>query len=140
MNMILFVIDDDEFFQFIIERILFKINPAIKIESYNDGEEGIIAIKEKLQARTSLPDVVLLDINMPYMNGWGFMEEFKKIEGKINKQIQIYMLTSSNDPDDLAKAKRISELSGYMVKPVTEEELELVIKDFPLNDWYQPNT
>jgi len=48
------------------------------------------------------------------------------------------MLTSSDDPDDIEKAKKISELSGYLIKPVTEVELEVLIRGFPSMEWYQP--
>ena len=136
--MTFFLIDDDKIFHFITDRILKKINPSIKVEKFLDGEDGINSIKHKLDAREDLPDIVLLDINMPYMNGWEFLSEFKKIKPKVDKNVQIYILTSSDDPEDLKKAKKISELSGYLVKPVSEKELEILIREFPIRNWYQP--
>jgi len=72
------------------------------------------------------------------MNGWDFLKEYQTINNKIEKTIHIYMLTSSDDPDDIEKAKKISELSGYLIKPVTEVELEVLIRGFPSMEWYQP--
>lgn len=138
--MIFFLIDDDEIFHFITKRTLRRINSAIELESYKDGEEGIEGLKARISLNWNIPDIILLDINMPFMNGWMFMDEYKKFEERLNKRVQIYMLTSSDDPEDVERAKKISELSGYMVKPVTEEELEVIIRKFPLDGWYQPNT
>ena len=136
--MTFFLIDDDKIFQFVTGKILKKINPKILIEKYLDGEEGITSIKAKLKSGSSLPDIVLLDINMPFMNGWEFLREFKKIRPCIDKDIQIYILTSSDDPEDLDKAKKFSELSGYLVKPVSKKELEVLIREHPIKEWYQP--
>lgn len=134
-----FLIDDDHIFQFITSKTLNKINPQVIIEKFEDGEQGIESIKERINNTDKLPDVVLLDINMPYMNGWEFLKEFKKIESQIEKDIQIYMLTSSDDPEDLERAKEYNELSGYIIKPVTKKELEVLVCEFPIQGWYQPN-
>lgn len=133
-----FLIDDDQIFQFITDTTLRRINPNIKIEKYLDGEQGINSIKQRIDTPEILPDIVMLDINMPFMNGWDFLKEYQTINDRIEKSIHIYMLTSSDDPDDIEKAKKISELSGYLIKPVTEDELEVLIREFPVMEWYQP--
>ncbi|TQI71327.1 response regulator receiver domain-containing protein [Gramella sp. Hel_I_59] len=137
--MTFFLIDDDQVFQFVTSKTLKKINPDVKVEKFLDGEQGIDRIKNSLDNQKGLPDVVLLDINMPFLNGWQFLKEFRSIEEKIEKEVHIYMLTSSDDSEDLEKAKQFSELSGYLIKPVTEDELEVLIRDFPVKGWYQPN-
>ncbi|MFV8282741.1 response regulator [Christiangramia marina] len=137
--MTFFLIDDDQIFQFVTSKTLKKINPDVKVEKFTDGEHGIDRIKNSLDNQEGLPDVVLLDINMPFLNGWQFLNEFRSIEQKIKKEVHIYMVTSSDDPEDLEKAKQFSELSGYLIKPVTEDELEILIRDFPVKGWYQPN-
>ncbi|WP_035715966.1 response regulator [Christiangramia echinicola] len=137
--MTFFLIDDDQVFHFITSKTLKKINPDIIVEKFLDGEEGINRIKNSLHKQSELPDIVLLDINMPYLNGWGFLKEFQTIGDQIEKEVQIYMLTSSDDPEDLEKAKKFSELSGYIVKPVSKEELEVLIRNFPSIEWFQPN-
>jgi len=137
--MTFFLIDDDQVFQFVTSKTLKKINPDVKVEKFLDGEQGIDRIKNSIDNQKGLPDVVLLDINMPFLNGWQFLKEFRSIEDKIEKEVHIYMLTSSDDPEDLEKAKQFSELSGYLIKPVTEDELEVLIRDFPVKGWYQPN-
>ena len=134
--MTFFLIDDDEIFQFILLHAIKEINPLINIHHFTDGEKGIDYLKKNLNIISNLPDLVLLDINMPFMDGWEFLKEFKALKPSIEKDITIYMLTSSDDPDDIKKAKKIESLSGYLVKPVTKNELKVIIENFPNNYWY----
>ncbi|MEQ8534886.1 MAG: response regulator, partial [Imperialibacter sp.] len=74
-----------------------------------------------------LPDVILLDINMPVMDGWQFLDEFVKIKPLIKKKITIYMVSSSIDEADLERAKTYEEVSDFIVKPVKAEDLEKML-------------
>jgi CheY-like chemotaxis protein len=134
--MTFFLIDDDEIFQFILFNAIKGINPSINIQHFTDGEKGIDYLKNNLNEVDNLPDIVLLDINMPFMNGWEFLKEFNLLKSSINKEIIIYLLTSSDNPDDIKKAKKIKSLSGYLVKPITKLELRKLIKNFPGEYWY----
>jgi CheY-like chemotaxis protein len=73
---------------------------------------------------------------MPFMNGWEFLKEFKNLKTNIDKDIIIYLLTSSNNQEDINKAKKIKDLSGYLVKPITRSELKKLIINFPKEHWY----
>ena len=132
-----FLIDDDEIFQFIMKNTIAEVNPGIKIEFFSDGEKGINFLKQNLGTATNLPDIILLDVNMPFMDGWEFLNEYKSFQTDIKKDINIYMLTSSNNPEDIAKAHEISTLSGYLVKPVTKDGIKSLISHFPTTEWYQ---
>jgi len=74
----------------------------------------------------NLPDVILLDINMPVMDGWEFMHEFAKIKPRTGKKIAVYMVSSSVDLNDIHRAKNISEVSDYLFKPVRINQLKEV--------------
>lgn len=132
-----FLIDDDEIFQFIMKNTIQEINPEIKIQFFTDGEKGIDCIKENLHSANNLPDIILLDLNMPFMDGWEFLNEYRSLESDLKKEINIYLLTSSNSAHDIDRAKEISTLSGYLVKPISRDGLKDLIGKFPTADWYE---
>jgi CheY-like chemotaxis protein len=66
---------------------------------------------------------------MPIMDGFEFMEEYVKIKPKVGKKITVYMISSSVNPVDLEKAKSISEISDYIIKPIKAEKLASIIKE-----------
>ena len=135
-NLSFFLIDDDEIFQFIMKNTIAEISPDIKIKFFSDGEKGMDFLKQNLGAATNLPDIILLDVNMPFMDGWEFLNEYKSLQSQIKKEMDIYLLTSSNNPHDIAMAKEISELSGYLVKPISKEGIKNLISHFPTTKWY----
>ncbi|GGX21304.1 response regulator [Aquimarina muelleri] len=135
--MVLSLVDDDEIFQFIISRCIANIDSSIRVKLFKDGEEGINYLRTNLGLLDELPDIILLDINMPFMDGWQFLKEFQYLKPSLEKKIFIYLLTSSKNPEDLNRAKQIGELTGYLVKPITRAELQTLIEKFPLESWYK---
>ncbi|MBD1262401.1 response regulator [Maribacter polysiphoniae] len=122
------IVDDDDIYQFTIKKTIKHFDLAENIVSFNDGEEALNFILENLNEDKELPDVILLDINMPIMDGFQFMEEYTKIKPKLGKNITIYMVSSSIDDADIEKTKRISEISEYIVKPIQETQLKSIIE------------
>lgn len=121
------IVDDDEIYQFTVIKTLKSINLDKNIISFSDGEEAINFMMDNLNNEEELPDVILLDINMPIMDGFQFMEEYVKIKPKVGKNISIYMVSSSVDPVDMQRAKNISEISDYIIKPIKSGELKAII-------------
>ena len=130
LNCIMLVDDDqldNRFHQIIIEGM--DITEIIHV-----AENGLQAIKYLKQEDRILPELIFLDINMPKMNGWEFLEAYKDLEESQKSQIVIMMLTTSLNPSDKAKAQKISEITGFRVKPLSEEMLtEILGKYFPDN-------
>lgn len=123
------LIDDDEIYQFVMRKIVegLEANLVKKVLSFGDGEAAIEFITNNISNYSQLPNIILLDINMPIMDGWQFMDEYVRLKPRIGKKILIYMVSSSKNEEDIEHAKRISEISDYLVKPVTHEELKLII-------------
>ena len=119
------IIDDDAAYKFIFTREIKKIDLPIDTLTFSDGEEGINFLVDNINNSENLPSVIFLDINMPIMNGWEFLEEYGKL--KISKEITIYMVSSSIDPVDIKKAKEINDISDYLVKPILYETLLKII-------------
>ena len=122
-----FVIDDDKVFHFIIKKLFSKNNIDISPTFYLNGLEAIEKIKEKIESGTTMPDLILLDINMPIMDGWEFMEEIKSIKSKIRKQIIIYIVSSSIALEDRNKSKTFSDIIGYIPKPISVDDLISIV-------------
>lgn len=122
-----FVVDDDDIYQFTL-KVTLKSIPSVKsIRTFSDGAEvldHIIANKDEFEA---LPDIIFLDINMPVMDGFQFMDEFIDLLPGLKKEIKVYLVSSSIDPKDMKKAQRIEAISDYLVKPLKSEDINDII-------------
>jgi CheY-like chemotaxis protein len=121
------IVDDDEINNFIAAKLVKKVESKSIVNTCINGLDGINFLKDLLDNQTQMPDVIFLDINMPVMNGWEFLEEFVNIKSSINKEISIYMLSSSVYNDDIKKAETYSDVKKFISKPLTLEKLEHLI-------------
>jgi CheY-like chemotaxis protein len=120
------IIDDDEINNFIAAKLIDKIPPKAKVSTCLNGQEGIDFIKSFINNEEGIPDVVFLDINMPIMNGWEFLEEFETIKDQFKKKIVINMLSSSVYNDDISKSQTFSTVNRFISKPLTIEKIQEV--------------
>lgn len=127
------IVDDDEIYQFTMAATLKTFNSVKNIISFKDGLEAIDYMLDNLSNEKELPDVIFLDINMPVMDGFQFMEEYVKIYPKVGKKITIYMVSSSVDDVDIERAKKISQISDYIVKPIRETQLKNILEQLEEN-------
>jgi CheY-like chemotaxis protein len=125
---IICIIDDDDVYQYTVTRAIEHNKLAKKILVFSDGEEAIQFLVDNISKNENLPDVIFLDINMPIMDGWQFLEEYVNLKPRIGKKITIYLVSSSVDSADLDKAKKISEISDYIIKPIKQEMLKEIIE------------
>ncbi len=122
-----FVVDDDKIFHFIIKKLLHNNNINVIPTFFENGLEAIQRLKWKLDKGESQPDLILLDINMPILDGWQFLEEFKTLKKLLNKEIIIYIISSSDNQYDLDKAKDYTnEVTDYYLKPMSGDELKAI--------------
>lgn len=120
------LIDDNEDDNFFHQIILNEINAAQHIQVAESGFEAL----EYLQKGIQLPQLIFLDINMPKMNGWEFLDEYEKLSEKNKISAVIIMLTTSFNPYDKEKAKSRRLVNGFESKPLTEEILRRVFASF----------
>lgn len=122
------IIDDDQIYVFGLQKLM-KISDFCKnLLVFKNGEEAIKYMRPMVES-TEFPDVILLDINMPVMDGWEFLEEFIKIKPQIHKEVIIYMVSSSVHDADVQKAKQYSEITDYIIKPVTLDTLNKIMSE-----------
>ena len=121
LNCIL-LIDDDNITNFINERLIRKLNVSNQIKIALNGEEGIQYIQNLCEKDELCPELILLDINMPVMNGFEFIREFENFKIKNKDKVKIVILTTSKNIKDVELLKSIGNFE-FINKPLTEEKL-----------------
>ncbi len=125
LNCILLV-DDDPDDNFFHQRIINKMEITHAIAVAKNGVEALEYLRKENQV---IPELIFLDINMPKMNGWEFLEQYKTLDEKQKARITIMMLTTSANPDDVAKANSIEEVTGIRTKPLSVEMLNEILNE-----------
>lgn len=122
------IIDDDEIYQLFTKKSILRINDRYEILSYINGRDAMQGLQQRLDAKSEMPDLILLDINMPVMDGWQFMESFLAVLPQIDKKITIYIVSSSIAPSDKEKAHSYASIAGFISKPLDVETLQKLLQ------------
>lgn len=123
------IVDDDEIFVFLTKKTIEATSLVNFIQVFCNGLDALNFLKKNIDNPDTLPEIIFLDLSMPIMDGWKFLEEYILISPNLGKKITIYICTSSISPDDIKKAKAISVVSDFIIKPITKEKLIETIKN-----------
>lgn len=121
------IIDDDPIFVYGTKRLLKEVDFSDTILVYNNGQDAIDALNHMTAEGEALPCVIFLDLNMPIMNGWEFLEDFVKISNANREKVIIYIISSSVDPRDLVRIKTFDVVHNYILKPISPEDLKSIL-------------
>lgn len=125
------IIDDDKIYVNLVKKIIEIKKLSENLLIYKNGKEALDYFKNIMETATDegkLPDIIFLDLNMPVMDGWEFLNEFIKIKNNLSKKITLYVVSSSIDPRDLERAKSINLVTDYLIKPIELKKFEKIFE------------
>ncbi len=118
------LVEDDPITIMVCDRIIMMSAFAEKVISCENGKYAIDYLKDLAEKGEEKPEIIFLDINMPVMNGWDFLEEFEKVRSSYSKLPDIYILSSTVDPEDYKRAKTFPAVVSFISKPLSKEVLQ----------------
>lgn len=128
------LIDDDKVTNFYNKKIVNKLDTFNEVTAVTNGQKALEYITDSQKGLCKKPDLIFLDINMPAMNGWEFIEEYKKLDTTYTASIKIVMLTTSNNPDDYKRSLINDNVDDYINKPLSTDLLsDLIETHYPIN-------
>ncbi len=124
------LVDDYDADNFIHRLVVERYGCAEHIEVCRDGKQALDYLRGCIERDNTLPELIFLDINMPVMNGWEFLEAFHELRDSKPGGAVVVMLTTSLNPDDRARAESYPEVRSFTYKPLTESRLDELLKEF----------
>lgn len=129
LNSIL-LIDDDVDCNFFHQRLIHKMDCVENIYIAKNGKEAIELLNKEDNGKYLNPDIIFLDINMPIMNGWEFIEEYKNLKEEQKAKVVLMMLTTSLNESDIEKAKKYKDIKGYKNKYLDLNTMTEIFRDY----------
>jgi CheY-like chemotaxis protein len=124
------LVDDDSIANFLIERIVQSTGLARNIFKALNGREALQVFEKHTTSELPVPEVVLLDLNMPIMNGFEFLQAYRNLEFQNKDHVLIILVTSSNNPSDIEQARQLG-IKYYLTKPISAETIKgIILKEF----------
>lgn len=121
------LIDDDHTTNALNKMIISRSALVDEVLTFEEAEKALTFLKNENGSRQ--PSLILLDINMPIMDGWEFLSEYDKLNGS-NRNDKIVLLTSSIDPEDMSKAEELASVSEFRSKPLSTDMLDSLVTDY----------
>ncbi|WP_114779137.1 response regulator [Botryobacter ruber] len=125
------LIDDDQVNNFVCESIIKNEKFADEVISFEWAEDALSFLKETSEHDPSrFPELIFLDINMPGMDGWAFMDEYRLLPHEVTEKCSLFVLSSAVDRKDIMSAKNHQEVRDFFSKPLSPEILEFIKEEF----------
>lgn len=121
------IVDDDRIFHLLTRRMLAKTGRSEKILEFYDGQEALTYLKNNLNEVANLPDLIFLDTEMPFMDGWQFLDEYSELI--LPKPIVVYIVSSSISVLDHEKSHHYKKVKGFVIKPFNREKMMEILND-----------
>ncbi|MGJ8687182.1 MAG: response regulator [Spongiibacteraceae bacterium] len=124
------LVDDCEATNFLHRLVIEEYGCAENVVDARNGKEAIEYLREINRDNGVQPELIFLDINMPVMDGWGFLEAYDQLDFDTRNSVVIVMLTTSLNPDDAARAAKGRNVKSFFSKPLTDEKLHSILLQY----------
>lgn len=121
------LIDDDAATNYIHRRVISESGLAEKITVKDRAEDALDVLLEEAE---EIPELIFLDINMPGMDGWEFLDSYSRFLEKVENDIVLIMMTTSINPDDEKKARSLKQITDFQSKPLNSQKLKDIIATY----------
>ncbi|ALJ00198.1 response regulator [Rufibacter tibetensis] len=121
----IYIIDDDGLSLFLTENVLLLEDASLEIKTFLSGTTALKALQTG--GEDAIPDIIYLDLNMPVMDGWEFLDALVPLFPTVENRCRVYILTSSLDVSDTARSKEYGLVSGLIHKPLSCEEARMIV-------------
>jgi CheY-like chemotaxis protein len=126
MNFI--IIDDSKLDCFIAEKIILNSGMSESVKVFQQAGQALEYIKASSGLQTTT--IVFVDIQMPVMNGFEFVENFENLPAELKKNYHMYMLSSSINENDIARVKGYASVKHFLNKPLTNDTIRAVLEEY----------
>lgn len=126
MKQNVWLVDDDEMSNFLSQKTLEKMGIANQIHIALNGKEALDMFNKYYTGSIPLPALILLDLKMPIMDGFQFIELFYKLDISNKEKVKIIIVTTSIDPNDVLRAKEFG-IEHFLSKPITEKDIRGIL-------------
>src|SRR5580700_2468787 len=123
----IFLIDDDPVFVYLTKKIICSINGGCKIREFGDGELAIEQLRTICSDTAALPDIIFVDLSMPVMDGWEFLDEYALLRPTLSKPIELFIVSSSISPQEVERSKSYPAVLDFLIKPVAKGKIAEII-------------
>jgi len=120
------LIDDDPTHHHLAKALMKHYSFFDEYKCYTDPKSALVDLVDAYYGTDSMPDMILLDLNMPDVTGWDFLEMFDNLRALVTKDIPVFIVTSSIDPNDEAKSQHYTAVKGFFSKPLSPAILKAV--------------
>ncbi len=121
-----YLVDDDNISNYLTGKILENVEFCDRLEIFSDAQNALNALKTAIETGKDIPEAILFDLNMPEMDGWGFIENFTQLPMKT--KIPTFIFTSSIDPSDREKSENYEVIKDFITKPLTIVKLDKILR------------
>jgi CheY-like chemotaxis protein len=121
-----FLVDDDPVFVFLAQKMISTVDNTLDVLLFSDGELAMQELNANKGNAEGLPDLILLDLNMPVLDGWQFLEYYAGAYATLGKDIRIYIVSSTISPEDVQRVTRYAFVTGMLIKPIEHHQLAKV--------------
>ena len=123
------LVDDDPATNFLHRRTIRKVAGEIRVEEALDGQQALDLLREGMTRGEAPPKIIFLDISMPHLDGWGFLEGYRELPTDWRSKSRVFMLTTSLNPDDHERARSYDIVEDIIDKILTRDRFAEILQE-----------